>query len=233
MNQVASSHVVGAVRLTAAIVSALLVAPMAKAADISGIWWVKDRSEVAHLDHDKLPFTPEGAAEYKKNKEDIASGKGLAVEQNKCLPPGVPRLMLARYPFQILQRPEQVTFLHEKMHLVRLIYINKDHPADVDLAYDGDATGKWEGDTLVVDTTSFKPNSVIDKTGIPHSDELHVVERFSLKDPKTLVDQVTLEDPKTFTGPVKFAIEFAKHPEEHLMEDVCTFGPPMRDTLKK
>jgi hypothetical protein len=224
----------GSASLTAVVLSALLCAPIvAKAADISGMWWVKDRSEVARLDHDKLPFTPEGAEQYKQNKADIASGKGLAVEHNKCLPPGVPRLMLARYPFQILQRPEQVTFLHEKMHLFRLIYIDKEHP-HFDLSYDGESVGKWDGDTLVVDTTDFKDESVIDKTGIPHSDELHVVERFSTKDRgKTLVDQVTMEDPKTFTQPVTFSIEFAKAPKEELMEDVCTFGPPMRDTLKK
>jgi hypothetical protein len=108
-----------------------------------------------------------------------------------------------------------------------------DHPADVDPAYGGDSTGKWEGDTLVVDTIALKPNSVIDKTGIPHSDQLHVTERFSLKDGgKTLVDRVTMEDPKTFTRPVSFAIDFAKHPEAQLMEDVCTFGPPPRDSLK-
>jgi hypothetical protein len=223
-------------RLTISVALAMVLigaSGAATATDISGMWWVKDRSEVAKLDHDKLPFTPEGEEEYKKNRADLASGKGFAVDQIKCLPPGLPRLMLARYPFQILQTPEQVTFLHEKMHLIRLIHLNVDHPADVDPAYGGDSTGKWEGDTLVVDTIALKPNSVIDKTGIPHSDQLHVTERFSLKDGgKTLVDRVTMEDPKTFTRPVSFAIDFAKHPEAQLMEDVCTFGPPPRDSLK-
>jgi hypothetical protein len=212
---------------------ALVLATGANAADISGIWWIKDRTEVAKLDHAKLPFTPEGAAAYKQNLADIASGKGLAIEHNKCLPPGVPRLMLARYPFQILQTPAQVTFVHEKMHLVRLIYIDKPHPDDIDLTYEGSSTGKWDGDALVVDTISLKDNTVIDKTGIPHSDQLHVTERFSLKDGgKTLLDQVTMEDPKVFTKPVSFDISFAKHPEAHLMQDVCSFGPPMRDTLQ-
>jgi hypothetical protein len=204
-----------------------------KAADLSGFWWIKDRGEVAALDHAKLPFTPDGAQAYKKNVADIASGKGLEVERTKCLPPGLPRLMLARYPFQILQTKDQVTFLHEKMHLVRLIHLNAEHPADVDPAYGGDSTGRWDGDTLVVDTIALKPNSVIDKTGIPHSDQLHLTERLSLKDDgKTLVDRVTMEDPKTFTRPVSFAIAFAKHPEIQLMEDVCTFGPPPRDSVK-
>jgi hypothetical protein len=219
--------------LSTILMALVLVTPPANATDLSGMWWVKDRGEVAKLDHAKLPFTPEGAEAYKKNVADIASGKGLAVEHNKCLPPGVPRLMLARYPFEILQTPDQVTFVHEKMHLARLIYIDKSHPDGIDLTYEGDSTGKWDGDALLVDTISLKANTVIDKTGIPHSDELHVVERFSLKDGgKTLVDRVTMEDPKTFTRPVSFDIDFAKHPEVKLMQDVCSFGPPMRDTLK-
>jgi hypothetical protein len=217
-------------------VAALLSAGLASsapAADLSGMWWITDRSEVARLDHDHLPFTPQGADAYRTNRADIAAGRGLAVERkNRCLPPGLPRLMLARYPFQILQRPEQVTFLHERMHLVRLIYLDKDHPEDPDPSYDGNSIGKWDGDTLVVDTIAFKPNTVLDATGIPHSEKLHLVERFRLRHRgATLIDRVTLDDPVIFTRPVTFDIEFAKHPEVELMEDVCSFGPPMRDTV--
>jgi hypothetical protein len=235
MSSVASLRLTGQAKLTAVLVSVLLCTSVAaKAADISGIWWIKDRSETAKLDHDKLPFTPAGAEQYKKNKADIASGKGLEINaNNKCLPPGLPRIMLARYPFQILQRPEQITFLHERMHQIRLIYVDKPHP-DADLSFNGDSIGKWDGNTFVVDTTLLKDNAVIDKTGIPHSEKLHLVERFATKDGgKTLVDQVTMEDPETFTRPVTFSIEFAKHPEVELMEDICTLGPPPRDALKK
>jgi hypothetical protein len=120
------------------------------------------------------------------------------------------------------------------MHLVRLIYIDKEHPDDPDPSYDGNSIGRWDGDTLVVDSIAFKPNSVLDATGIPHSEKLHLVERFRLRHRGAiLVDRVTVEDPVIFTRPVTFDIEFAKHPEVELMEDVCSFGPPMRDTIDK
>ncbi len=211
----------------------LLCAPLAaRAADLSGTWWIKDRSEIAKIDHKTLPFTPLGAAEFKQNQADIAAGKGLKVEANKCLPPGTPRLMLARYPFILLQQPGQVTLIHEKMRLYRLIYIDKAHQDDPDLTYRGDSVAKWDGDALVVDTIAMKSNTVIDKTGIPRSDKSHVIERFSLKDAgATLVDRVTLDDPVIFTRPVSFTIEYAKANNVELMEDDCLYGPPPRDAV--
>lgn len=209
----------------------LLCAPLTvRAADLSGTWWVKDRSEIAMVDHRTLPFTALGAAEFKQNQADIASGKGLKIEENKCLPPGTPRLMLARYPLILIQKPGQVTLLHEKMRLFRLIFIDKAHEQDPDPSYSGESVAKWDGDTLVVDTIALKPNTVIDKTGIPKSDQSHIVERLSLSDGgATLLDKVTVEDPKIFTRPVTFTIAFARADNVELMEDDCLYGPPPRD----
>lgn len=209
----------------------LLFAPLtARAADLSGTWWIKDRSETAQIDHRTLPFTALGAAEFKQNQADIAAGKGLKVEANKCLPPGTPRLMLARYPLILIQKPREVTLLHEKMRLFRLIFIDKDHEQDPDPSYGGESVAKWDGDTLVVDTIALKSNTVIDKTGIPKSDKSHIVERFSLSDGgATLLDKVTVDDPKIFTRPVAFTIAFAKADKVELMEDDCLYGPPPRD----
>ncbi len=211
----------------------LLCAPLAaQAADLSGTWWIKDRSEIAKMDHRTLPFTALGASEFKQNQADVAAGKGLKVEANKCLPPGTPRLMLARYPLVLVQQPEQVTLIHEKMRLFRRIFIDKAHETDPDPTYGGESVAKWDGDALVVDTIAMKPNTVIDKTGIPRSDKSHIVERLSLKDGgATLVDQVTLDDSKIFTRPVSFTIEFAKADKVELMEDDCLDGPPPRDAV--
>jgi hypothetical protein len=156
----------------------------------------------------------------------------VPIGQHTCIPDGVPRLMLAPYPIQILQRPELVTVLHEKQHMVRLIYMNRNHPQDPEPSYNGEAVGKWEGDTLVVRTVALKPNTVIDATGIPHSDAMQITERFALQDEgKTLRDEVTVQDLKTFTKAWSFTLQFEKRPGERLMEDVCTFGPPQRDRL--
>jgi hypothetical protein len=200
------------------------------ATDLAGVWWIKDRSQNANVRHDRLPLLPDAAAAYQRNRAAVAAGKSVPIDQTRCLPEGMPRLMLARYPLQILQRPEQVTLLHERMHMVRLITMNRAHPEEPEPTYNGHSVGRWEGDTLVVETIGFNDATVIDATGIPHSGALRIVERFSLRDRgRTLRDVVTIEDPTTFSRPWSFTIDFDRRPEVRLMEDVCTFGPPQRD----
>ncbi len=226
------------VRLAAAFAVLALLAPLgARATDLSGIWWIKDRSELAPVDHKRLPLLPDAVKAYKRNQADIAAGKIVPEGNRPCIPDGMPQLMLARYPFQILQRPTQITIVHERDHMVRLIYMNESQPDDLeelDPFYDGHSVGKWDGDALVVDTAGIKPNTVIDKTGIPHSDEMRLTERFTLRDGgKTLRDQVTVVDAKTFSRPWSFTVDYAKSPNVELMDDVCPFGPPQRDLLGK
>jgi hypothetical protein len=228
----------GRVRFAAAFaVLALLAPPDAQATDLSGIWWIKDRGEIAPVDHKRLPLLPDAVEAYKRNQADIAAGKIVPEGNRPCIPDGMPRLMLARYPFQILQRPTQITIVHERDHMVRLIYMNESQPDDLeelDPFYDGHSVGKWDGDALVVDTAGIKPNTVIDKTGIPHSDEMRLTERFTLRDGgKTLRDRITVADAKTFSKPWSFTVDYAKSPNVELMDDVCPFGPPQRDLLGK
>lgn len=201
--------------------------------DISGTWWIKDRSETAAIDHAALPLRPAARAEYERNKALIAARKPVPAGQGRCLPEGLPRIMLARYPLQILQRPEQVTFLIERMHSVRFVYIAEQHPTDpndVDPTFMGSSVGRWEGGALLVDTISIKPNSVLDSTGIPHSDAMRVRERFAVSpDGATLTDEVTVDDPKSFTRPWSFTIAYARRSDVELMQDVCVLGSPDRD----
>jgi hypothetical protein len=201
------------------------------ATDLSGHWWIKDRSQIASVAHNQLPLLPAAALQYRHNRA-LAKGSSGANDASRCLPDGVPRLMLARYPLQILQRPEQITLLHEKMHMVRPIYMQDSHPDELEPTYNGDSIGRWDGDTLVVDTLGFNDLTFIDATGIPHSDALHVTERLSLHDRgNTLRDVITIEDPKSFQKPWSFAVDFARRDDVRLMEDVCTFGPPQRDRV--
>ncbi len=207
---------------------------LAQPVDLNGVWWIKDRSEAAPIDPAHLPFTADGDKAFKQNQADLASGKGLSVESHRCTPAGMPRMMLGRYPIEILQRPDHVVVLFEKMRLYRIIYMNAPHDPDADLSYRGDSVGHWEHNTLVVDTTGVSPNTVIDKTGIPRSDALHVVERFTLAaNKKTLFDKIEIDDPKIFTQPVSFTVAYAKAPNVELMEDNCLFGPPPRDSVGK
>jgi hypothetical protein len=207
------------------------------ATDLSGMWWIKDRTELAAIDHKTLPLTPAAAAQYAKNQANVAAGHPLPIGNLPCLLEGMPRLMLARYPFQILQRPSQITFIHERLHQARLIYMNEDLPADIDELdpyYNGHSVGHWDGDSLVVNTAGIKPNSYIDRTGIPHTDRMQLTERFTLRDKgQTLRDVITVNDPQTFTKAWSFTIDYAKRPDVELMDDVCPYGPPQRDVLGK
>jgi len=204
----------------------------AQPADFNGVWWIKDRSEVAPIDHAALPFTAEGEKAFKQNQADLAAGKKLSVESHRCTPGGMPRMMLGRYPIEILQRPDHVVILFEKMRLYRIIYMDKPHDPDADLSYRGDSVGHWDKQNLIIDTTGVDPNTVIDKTGIPRSDALHVTERLTLaNDKKTLLDTITIDDPKIFTKLVSFTVSYAKAPNVELMEDNCLFGPPPRDSI--
>ncbi len=229
----------GMVRMSvpfAVMAGAIFAVSVARAADLSGMWWIKDSTEIAKIDHMTLPLLPGAMETYQRNGTILAAGKIAPPGNGPCLPEGMPRLMLARYPFLILQRPNQVTILHERMHLARLIYLDREQPADVgelDPWFDGHSVGKWEGDALVVDTAGLKANTVIDKTGIPHSDAMRLSERFTLEDGgETLRDVVTVTDPQTFSKPWSFAIDYAKRPDVTLMDDVCTYGPPERDGAK-
>jgi hypothetical protein len=213
---------------------AAFAAPASAAPDLSGVWWIKNKSEVAAIDHKSLPLTPLAAAQFAKNQAVAKAGKTLPAGQNPCILEGMPRMMLSHLPFEIVQKPEQITILHESRRAFRLIYIDQPHHDDPDPSYVGDSTGHWDGDALVVDTIALKPNTVLDATGIPHSDASHLTERFTLADGgKTLRDAITVEDPNAFTRPWSFTVDYAKRPDIRLMEDVCPFGAPQRDTLGK
>ena len=115
----------------------------------------------------------------------------------QCFPHGMPRLMESPYPIEIVQTPGRVTFLHEVTHEIRRIYLDQKHPAKLKDTYLGHSVGHWEGDTLVVDTSNFTNNTRFRGS----TENLHVVERFTRVDNKTLLYRFTVEDPDTWSRP--------------------------------
>ena len=119
-----------------------------------------------------------------------------------CLPPGVPRTgNIGLFPTQIVQTPRQIVLLHEYMGLYRLIPLNAKHPDDLEPMYMGDSVGHWEGDTLVVDVTSFNDKTWLGPAGTFHSDQLHVTERYTRISKDRINYDITIEDPKVLTQP--------------------------------
>jgi hypothetical protein len=126
---------------------------------------------------------PQAAEVVKKRGEMELSGMPAPSPTNQCWPGGVPYVFI-NPGMQVLQQPDQITILYAFNHEVRHVRLNQPHRAQVTLSWYGDSVGHYEGDTLVIDTTGIKtgPFAMVDFYGTPHTDALHVVERYRLID---------------------------------------------------
>ncbi len=148
--------------------------------------------------------------------------RGIDDPDARCLPPGVPRTTtMGLFPMQIVQTPKQVVMLFEVYHVFRVIPIDQPHPEDLEPSYMGDSVGHWDGDTLVVDVTSFNDETWLAGTGTFHSDQLHVVERFKRVDYNTIQYEATLTDPKVLTKPWVMRTTIMLRPGTRLREYEC------------
>jgi hypothetical protein len=170
------------------------------------------------VDGGPLPYRPEA---LEKKKENAANRLKLDPEI-KCYLPGVPRATYQGFPFQIIQSQKHVMLVHEFAGALRTIYMDNHVEAPAD-SWMGWSNGKWEGDTLVVDTRGFNDLSWFDRAGNFHSEALHVVERFTPRSADTLNYEVTIEDPKVFTRPWKMSMPLYRRVERNaqLMEFRC------------
>jgi hypothetical protein len=203
--------------------------------DLSGIWQVMNTAEWDIQDHqarpdapaglgvvegDQIPYQPWAAAKKKENFEKRATEDPLA----KCYLPGVPRITYTPLPFQIFQTPKQVTVFYQYAHAVRHIFANgSKHPDGHIDWWLGDSRAQWQGNTLVVDVTDFNDLTWFDRAGNFHSDELHVVERYTPADADHINYEVSVEDPKVFTRPWKMSMILYRHKEKNfqLLEHEC------------
>src|SRR5258707_1358283 len=122
---------------------------------------------------------PEAAGVVKRHGEIMLAGAGYPDPRNQCTPQGVPYVFTSG-GMQLLQQPDRITILYDYDHQVRHIRMNQPHPSRVTPSWYGDSVGHYEGDTLVIDTVGFKvgPVSMVDRFGTPHTEALHVVERY-------------------------------------------------------
>jgi hypothetical protein len=141
----------------------------------------------------------------------------------RCLPHGVPDAMLVQVvPFKILQMPGEVAILYEVFNHFRQIFTDgRMLPKVTSPAWMGYSVGKWEGDTLVVDTIGYNDQSWLDDGGHPHTDALHTTERFRRPDAGHMVMRLTIDDPKTYTKPWTVTVPFNLLPDSELMEMIC------------
>ena len=196
----------------------------AAAPDISGVWQVAHYERSIRTAEGRLPpLKPEAKKVYEQNLIERKPLKPRA-DMSRCVPPGVPRVMWAPKPMLILQTPRKITFVHEYQHLLRHIYMNEPMPPadDLDPTYMGESRGKWDGDTLVVETMGLNDKTVLDRDGMPHSAALHVTERLRLIDGgKRLEDRVQIDDPEIFLTPWAARVVFERKPGMELSEYNC------------
>ena len=165
-----------------------------------------------------IPLQPWAAELLKLRRANI----GKDDPEGFCLPPGVPRTNTTPFPFRIVQSAGMIVIIYEGgAHLWRQIFMDgRPHPKDPNPTWLGDSLGRWEGDTLVVDSVGFNGKSWIDAAGLPTTESLHVIERFRRIDRGYLEIEHTIDDPKAYTKPWTFTI----HPmllDGELMEYIC------------
>jgi hypothetical protein len=167
----------------------------------------------------EIPYQPWAAKKKRENFDNWLT----ADPEVKCYMPGIPRATYMPFPFQIVQTPKHILMTYEFANASRIIYMDKaefESPVDT---WMGHARGRWEGEALVVDVTSFNDQTWFDRAGNFHSDALHVVERYTLLSPDALRYEATIEDPKVFTRPWKISLPLYRRLEKNvqLMEFKC------------
>jgi hypothetical protein len=150
-------------------------------------------------------------------------GRGKDAPFSRCLPMGIPLADLAPVPFKIIQTASVVLMLYEADGSFRQIHTDgRKLPADNPLpSWVGYSTGRWEGDTLLVDTAGFNDRAWLDAAGHPHSDAMHVTERFYRRDLGHMEVQITVDDPQSYTQPFTVKITELLMPDTDLIESVC------------
>lgn len=258
-------YAVSALRnFAAAVLVAVVLSPFADAAtataakipraangrpDFSGIWQTTSAADFDLEPHSTrkdappgagivegnvIPYLPKALEQKKKN----FAARETADPRLKCYTLGVPRGIYYPEPFQIFQRPQDLTIVYEFGHSVRTIHTNgTEHPENPNDWWLGDSRGHWEGDTLVVDVKNFNDETWLDRAGNFHSDQLHVVERWSFLDANTLEYKATIEDPQVFSRPWNINVILYRHREKNfqLIENYCYtleydwYYPPKND----
>src|ERR1700730_332067 len=176
-----------------------LMAPAPKTADgkpdLSGIWHAPDNSYVDNIAGDgvNIPMLPAAAALYKQRQATLGQDK----PQLHCLPHGVPDAMLVTaIPFKIVQTPNELMVLYEEFNQYRQIFTDgRTLPEDPNPAWFGYSIGKWEGNTFVVETAGFKEGTWLDNGGHPHTDALHITQRFRRLNFGSMDMDVAIDDP--------------------------------------
>jgi hypothetical protein len=188
--------------------------------DFSGIWAAPDGRYLTDLTADGVEVSMQPWAA--KLFQERQANEGRDRPSNQCLPHSVTDFDAHFTPKKVVQTPGALIMLFEAYHSWRQIFTDgRPLPEERDPAWYGYSVGKWEGDTLVVETVGLNEKTWLDDRGHPHSDALRIVERFRRPDFGHMQVQVTIDDPKTYTKPWTVKIPWDFVPDTELLDWVC------------
>jgi hypothetical protein len=194
---------------------------IAKLPDVGGLWEITFGGGPGG-GSEPPAFTPTYAAGLKNYEEAQARGDIEDTPAANCVPNGMPSIMAQPYPIEILLTPGKVTILIEAYSQWRQIFTDgREHPEDPDLTFNGHSIGRWEGETLVVDTVGFTTDTALGNFGMRHSAKMRIVERFRLAAPDRLDVETTITDPEALTKPWTTTRAYGRHRDWTLAEYVC------------
>jgi hypothetical protein len=162
------------------------------------------------VEGEEIPYQPWAAAKQQENAKNWL----MRDPEIRCFQPGVPRATYMPYPFQIQQGTDKITITYEYASARRTIHLGGTQSSPVE-SWMGWSNGRWDGDTLVVDVTGLNDQTWFDRAGNFHSEELHVVERYTPLSPAHLMYEATIEDPKVFTRPWKIKMPLYRRMESN------------------
>lgn len=200
-----------------------IVATAHAEADFTGAWQVRGNNiELMSVAAERPAFTAEGQSRYEKNRAAVAKRDVGVDTVQRCASPGMPRIMLLPYPFEIMQEPRYLVILFEWNHVFRQISIDGQRDPYTLSSAMGTSSGHWQGDTLIVTTTDRAGTTLLDNTGLLHGEQLKITERLRLKnDGKLLEDRITIEDSEFYLKPWEVVLEFERQKNVGIKEDVC------------
>jgi|SRR5581483_7847594 len=194
--------------------------------DLSGLWEMYAETDfpklLANLASDLKPgdvaFLPWAEALYKQREETNSKDHPGA----QCLPSGIPEKDMVPAPYKIVQTPDLIVILYESRTIYRQIFTDgRALPKDPNPAWQGYSVGRWEGDTLVVESAGFNGKTWLDMAGHPATEALHVTERFTRRDVGHMDLQVTINDPKAYAKPWTVNAKIHLLPDDELIEHIC------------
>jgi hypothetical protein len=159
----------------------------------------------------------------KRENENVLAGKIAFTARSSCRPAGVPGFMMFIIePIFFVQSPNKVLMIHSGNEEVRRIYLDVPHSANPKPSWYGESVGHYEGDTLVIDTIGMNDKTFIDNYRTPHTEKLHVVERWKMiDDGKMLEVDIKVDDPDTFNEPWSTIQRYRRAQPRQLGEEAC------------